>query len=269
VGYSLGPIPTEALVVRGQDARYDVMVYSRGGAFDRDIALSCAELPAGASCAFTPAAVQPGADTAMSALVVSTNPDTPTGANDFLVVGTFGTIQQTDVATITVTDFTVAASPDTVAVMGGQNAAFTVTVGPDGPSFGDPVSLSCSGLPSGASCSFAPADVTPRAGTAIVTLTVTTVSLSAASAVAYSGEPRGGVLLPLACLMLAAVLASLRGRPARLAVAVGMLLLGALADVACAGDPTEPTPPPVTTTFTITGTSGSLQHSTSAAMRVE
>jgi hypothetical protein len=48
-----------------------------------------------------------------------------------------------------------------------------------------------------------------------------------------------------------------------------MLLLVALADVACGGDPVEPTRQPVTTAFTITGTSGDLQRSTSAAVRVE
>jgi CSLREA domain-containing protein len=267
VGYGLGAISPDALVIRGQEARYDVVVRSFDGTFDRDIALSCADLPAGASCAFTPATVQPGADSAISTLVVSTSHDTPTGANDFFVVGTFGMIRRTDVVTVTVTDFTVAASPDTVAVTGGQNAAFIVTVGPDGPSFGDPVSLSCAGLPGGASCSFAPAAVTPGAESATSTLTVSTVSLSAAPAVAYSGAPR--FPLALSCLMLVAVLASLRGRPLRIRLVLGMLLLVALADVACGGDPVEPTRQPVTTAFTITGTSGDLQRSTSAAVRVE
>jgi CSLREA domain-containing protein len=267
VGYSLGAISPDALVIRGQEASYDVLVQSFDGTFDRDITLSCADLPAGASCAFTPATVQPGATSARSALVVSTNLDTPTGANDFFVVGTFGMIRRTDVVTVTVTDFTVAASPDTVAVTGGQNAAFIVTVGPDGPSFGDPVSLSCAGLPGGASCSFAPAAVTPGAESATSTLTVSTVSLSAASAVAYSGAPR--FPLALSCLMVVAVLASLRGRPLRIRLVLGMLLLVALADVACGGDPVEPTRQPVTTAFTITGTSGDVQRSTSAAVRVE
>ena len=267
VGYGLGAISPDALVIRGQEASYDVVVRSFDGTFDRDIALSCADLPAGASCAFTPASVQPGADSAISTLVVSTSHDTPTGANGFLVVGTFGVIRRTDVATVTVTDFTVAASPDTVAVRGGQSAAFAVTVGPDGTSFGDPVSLSCSGLPSGSSCSFAPAEVTPGAGPEISTLTVSTVSLSAPPAMAYSGAPR--FPLALSCLMLVAVLASLRGRPLRIRLVLGMLLLVALADVACGGDPVEPTRQPVTTAFTITGTSGDLQRSTSAAVRVE
>jgi CSLREA domain-containing protein len=277
VGYDVAADATQGTVIRGQDATYDVTVTAVGGTFDRDVTLACDGLPSGASCAFTPAAVQPGATEATAALVVSTtNPDTPTGSNDFSVVGTFNTIERMAAATVTVTDFTVLASPDTVTVTGGQNATFTVTVAPDGPSFAGAVTLSCSGLPAGASCSFAPGEVTPGGGPATSTLTVSTVPLAAA--VVTSAAParlRAGLewraLIPISVLLLAGMaLARSNSRPRRVrrsALAFGLFVL--LADVACGGDPMSPGPQPVTTTFSITGTSGDLVHSTTAAVRVE
>ncbi len=71
-------------------------------------------------------------------------------------------------------DFSVSCSPASLSAAQGGSAASTCTVTSTG-GFSAAVSLSCSGLPSGASCGFSPASVTPPAngsGTSALTVTV-------------------------------------------------------------------------------------------------
>lgn len=71
-------------------------------------------------------------------------------------------------------DFSISATPSSASVKHGQAAEVTVGVTPLGGNFSSVVSLSCSGLPSGANCSFSPASVTPNSQSAISTLTIVT-----------------------------------------------------------------------------------------------
>src|SRR3984893_2786473 len=70
-----------------------------------------------------------------------------TFSNQLLVYGLFA-------------DFSVTASPSSATTSPGQSATYTVTVQPSS-NFGSSITLSCSGLPTGATCSFNPASVTP------------------------------------------------------------------------------------------------------------
>ena len=87
------------------------------------------------------------------------------------------------IATVTVahdqgvSDYTVDASPTSATIKQGQSAAFALTVTPIN-GFNQTVSFTCSGLPSGASCKFAPPSVTPVAGAVMTTLTVMTTAPS-------------------------------------------------------------------------------------------
>lgn len=76
-----------------------------------------------------------------------------------------------------VSDYTVDASPTSATIKQGQSAAFALTVTPLN-GFNQAVSFTCAGLPVGASCSFAPATLTPNGGPATTTLTVTTIAPS-------------------------------------------------------------------------------------------
>jgi trimeric autotransporter adhesin len=78
----------------------------------------------------------------------------------------------TVVPTAPAADFTVACSPTSVSVAQGGSGTTTCTVTSQN-GFNSAVSLSCSGLPAGASCSFSPASLTPPAGgSASSTLTI-------------------------------------------------------------------------------------------------
>ena len=75
-------------------------------------------------------------------------------------------------------DFSLAVSPMSASALRGAAATYTVTVSPAASSFGDPVSLSCTGLPTGATCAFSPTDVTPGTSGATSALTVSTTAPS-------------------------------------------------------------------------------------------
>ncbi len=82
---------------------------------------------------------------------------------------------------ITVTNFALAAAPASATVTAGQSATYHLTLAAQGGAFANPVSLSCRNLPVGAACSFGPAPVTPGAGAADSTLTITTAPRPRAS----------------------------------------------------------------------------------------
>ena len=286
--FTIAVSPASVTVLRGEAATYTVTVSSEGGTFNGDVSLSCAGLPAQASCTFTPATVTPGASAVTSTLTVSTTaPTTPTGT--FAIIGTSGSLTRSTTATLVVTtDFTIAVSPASVTVTRGSAATYTVTISPLGGSLDDPVSLACSGLPSLTSCSFAPASVTPGASDATSTLTVTTTapSASAAPSLGQGGAipvyPRWPGWLWLGLAGLALVTVVLRGLASRnrllcLHVPAVVVLLVVAHLAACGGDgdgvngPSDGTPGTSTGTFTftITGTSGSLEHATTATLIVQ
>jgi sugar lactone lactonase YvrE len=152
-------------------------------------------------------------------------------------------------------NFTIAASPSSLTVKGGQNGTVEMKVTPQN-GFASAVSFTCSGLPSGASCSFSPATVTPS-GTAASTTTLT-VSTSPLTA---SVHPDSNPLFPGAAL--AAALCFLGWKRRRsvqlfLLLAVGVIGLSLFTGCGGGSSPSSSTnpPPPVTSTITVTGTSG-------------
>jgi N-acetylneuraminic acid mutarotase len=167
-------------------------------------------------------------------------------------------------------DFSVASSSSSISATAGKSATTTVSITPVG-GFGSPVRFDCSGLPTGALCSFSPASVTPP-GTVSTTLTVTT---SATSAALHRNS------LPwLPGSALAAALWRLGWKRRRrlhmiALLAVSMVGLGLLTSCGGGGSGSGSsggsggsTRQPVTSTVTVTGTSGSLSHSTTFTLMV-
>ena len=183
--------------------------------------------------------------------------------------------------TLAITDFSLSVSPASATVQSGQAAGYTVTVTPQGGSFDNNVSLSCSDLPTLTSCSFSPASLIPGATDATSTLTVSTTAPTAYLVPPFGlrdDAPLYALWLGLPGLSLFAVcLAGQESKKRKLAVSFSLaLLLTLLTLLAACGDgmqapPAQPRPgtPTGTHSFRITGTSGSLQRSATATLVVQ
>jgi len=175
------------------------------------------------------------------------------------------------------TNFQVAASPQTAPVSAGQSAAYNLAVVPQN-GFNGAVSLGCTGLPAGASCSFSTNPVSASAAPVNVTLTIRTTAASAQLA------PH---LAPwVYATLFFGFLGLLGGGHARGTKTSGFFLIAGLAlflaaVAACGGgDRTSapPAPPPAPTgpstpagnySVIVNSSAGSLQHATPLALAVQ
>jgi N-acetylneuraminic acid mutarotase len=157
-------------------------------------------------------------------------------------------------------DFSIAASPGSIAVTAEGSGTATISVSPQG-GFASAVTFSCtSGLPAGASCSFSPPSVT-LPGMASTTVTVTT------SATKASLHRKSSPMLPDTTLAIALCCVGWKKRRRfqfLLLLTVSVAGLGLLSG--CGGG--SSTPAPVNSTVTVTATSGSLSHSTTISVAV-
>jgi hypothetical protein len=171
-------------------------------------------------------------------------------------------------------DFGIAAPSPTQSVAPGGVAQFPLNISAIDGGFNAPVVLSVTGLPLGATASFSPAAVTPGTTVAPSTLLVQT---ALTGALAVPGRPfnSDGHTQWLAVLLLAPLLRirRLRMKFSNLSIFARALLLGALAlgSIAsltgCGGGYFGLVPK--TVTLTVTGTSGSLQHSTTVNLTIQ
>jgi hypothetical protein len=94
--------------------------------------------------------------------------------------------------TVTVTsppaDFTITANPTALSISQGKSGTATFTVTPVN-GFNQTVGFACSGLPSGASCTFSPTSVTPNGSAVTSQLTITTTAPTSAMLRENSGGP--------------------------------------------------------------------------------
>ena len=165
-------------------------------------------------------------------------------------------------------NFTLAASPGSLTVNSGATGTVTLSVTPQN-GFNSPVSFACSGLPTGASCSFAPATVTPS-GTAATTQL--TISVSAQSALKPGPKP----FLPFTALAVTVCLFGWRKRRSWypwMLVAFAYTGLGLLSGCGSGASRTTSTPSgpastASTSTLTVTAASGALQGTTTITLTV-
>jgi hypothetical protein len=187
------------------------------------------------------------------------------------------TISLRGVGTSSTADFSVSAEPASVSIAPGQNASFTLTITPVS-GFNQAVTLSCSGAPSGATCSVEPATVTPDGVNPVsATVTVRTTAPSSFSPRERPGPSRPDFLwISLFGTLVFAVFASFarRATPGWTATSLAVLLLLSLAVAGCGGsstnvrNPGNPGTPTGTYTLTLSGTSGSLTRSTTVSLVV-
>lgn len=96
----------------------------------QSITLSCiaATLPSGASCSFNPPAVTPSRPAASSVLTITTTTSTPAGSYSVKVTGSpLGPTTSNTTLTLTVSDFLISASPQSVPVPEGGNGNSIIT----------------------------------------------------------------------------------------------------------------------------------------------
>lgn len=175
-------------------------------------------------------------------------------------------------------DFGIGVAPSSATLSAGSSAMFTVSVSSIS-GFAQPVTLSCSGLPVAASCSFSPSAVTPGASApATSTLTIFTglrtqvplqLPRKSPPAVVSQRIPMSWLLCGIAMAALIS-LVSLKGRRAKVALGVSVLLAVLL--VACAnGGSTAGVPagtPAGSNQVSVTGVSGTLTHSGTVSLHV-
>ena len=174
-------------------------------------------------------------------------------------------------------DFALTSNPTSKTITAGQSAPFTLTVTPQG-SFTTPISLSCTGLPALAACTFSPTTVTPNASTVTSTLTITTTAQTAslASPFGRQSSPLYAIWLVLPAMLLGtAGMAAPKRRKLLSYCLVFLLVSGCLLQVACSGASNGGSggggggTPSGSYTITVTGAAGSTQHAAPVTLIVQ
>lgn len=176
--FSISATPSTQSVVRGSAATYTVSTNSTSGT-PQSVSLSISGVPAGATATFSPASVLAGQS---STLTVATTAGAAAGTYSLTVTGKYQAPPTTHTTTVglvinvpTADDFAISAAPPGQTVVQGASTSYTVSTQVTSGS-AQSVSLSVSGLPSGATGSFAPATVTAGGAS---TLAVSTSSSTA------------------------------------------------------------------------------------------
>lgn len=173
-GFSISVSPSSATAAIENSATYTVTTAALDG-FDGVVTLSVVTPPSGSSSSFSPTTIT-GAGS--STLTMTATGNTLPGTYTFTIKATSGDLTETTTATLVVTgtNFTMSSSPATETVTAGGSTTYTAkTTVVSG--FTGKVTLSVTGLPSGATAAFSPTSIT---GAGESTLTVSTTTSTAA-----------------------------------------------------------------------------------------
>jgi hypothetical protein len=298
--FTISATPSSQTVIAGNNTTYTVNIGAVSG-FSGSVALTASGLPSGATANYNPASVT---GSGASTLTITTSASTPTGTSTLTLTGTSGSLVHTTTVSLVVNpvpDFSISATPSSQTVIAGNNTTYTVNIGAIN-GFSGSVSLTASGLPSGATANYNPTSVsgsgastltittstsTP-AGTDTLTLTgtsgslvhTTTVSLVVNSAPDFSisGTPSSQTVTAGNNTTYTVNIGALNGFSGSVALTATGLPTGATAtynptSVTGSGSSTltittANSTPAGTNTLTLKGTSGSLVHSTTVALVV-
>jgi hypothetical protein len=163
-------------------------------------------------------------------------------------------------------NFSLSLSAQSATVTPGGSANLTIHTGAVG-GFNGQISLSCSAA-AGLTCAFNPSTISPAASGS------STLTVSAISTPPVNGYSLPGVVTLLPGLGLFGTLLTNRKRKPLTPKSIlwmgvlGLLLLASLFALGCGGSNSKQTPVAPQVTLTVTGTSGSLSHSTPLTITV-
>jgi Pro-kumamolisin, activation domain len=192
-GFSMSTTVLSPASVSAGTSSSSTITVTPGSRFSGSVSLSCSGLPTGAACSFNPTTVS-SANGWTATLTISTLSNVAAGTTTVTVNGTSTGAPSSSttvslVVTASQTSFTMGATAlNPTSASAGTSTSSMITITPVN-GFSGTVSFSCSGLPTGASCSFTPTTVS---GSGTTTLTIstlpnmakgtTTVTVNAASA---------------------------------------------------------------------------------------
>lgn len=187
--YSIAATPSSQTVIQGGSTSYTATVTPSNG-FTGTVTFAVAGLPAGAAATFTPTSVTTSGSTTMN---VTTSATTPAGSYPLTITGTSGTLSHSANVTLVVNsagDFSITASPASQTVTAGNGTSYTVSEAGSG-GFTGSVSYAVSGLPSGATANFNP---TTTSGSGTTTMSVSTATSTAAGTYTLTVTGTSGTL---------------------------------------------------------------------------
>jgi trimeric autotransporter adhesin len=181
----------------------------------------------------------------------------------------------TGVVSSTPADFTIAATPAVQSSYRGASVSYMVqltSADPNNP-FTSTVALTAGGLPDGTSFSFSPTSVVPGTTQAATsTMTVTIPAVSGRSSPPTSPFPLNSVPAAVSLASLGVMWFSRsrwKQRPLLMVLLAFAALASATALTGCSGTKTGFAVPTSTSIITVTGTSGSITHSTAVTLTVQ
>ncbi len=174
-------------------------------------------------------------------------------------------------------DFTITTAGASQTVKSGSTASYTLNISPVGSAFDAAVKLSCSGNPANTTCDFSSNSVTPGGQTAVVTLSIETgTSALAARTSRPHAQSHYAFWMGLQGLGLFGMFVVTPKRRSKSLTAVASLVIFAalLLTTGCAGgtgiaQQSQTGTTPGTYSITITGASGSLQHTVPLTLTVQ
>jgi uncharacterized membrane protein len=173
-GFSISVSPSSQTIGIAGGAAYAVTITATNG-FTGVVTLGVDGLPSFSSATFSP---ETTTGSGSSKLTITTTASIAPGTYPLTFTGTSGSLTEATTATLVVTgaNFILSATPEIQAINAGTSASYTVSTtvvsGFDGS-----VTLSVSGLPSGASAVFSPASIT-GAGSSTLTVSTTTSTVA-------------------------------------------------------------------------------------------
>jgi len=180
--------------------------------------------------------------------------------------GLFGSISNVSNVTSGLGTFNLSASSQVASVSPGSSAVLTISVAPTN-FFAGTVALSCSGLPSGASCNFSPSQLTVSAtAPSTSTLTIQTSAAVGGGGYARAGGIGAALLLPFGSLLM---LGRRRQFIGTRVLGVVVLLFAACGLIVGCGSSGAPGTPAGTTNVTVTATSGGITQTAVVAVTVQ